>query len=130
MASFQGPFKFRTKRSFELCDIKDPQILRATVEFNGVLTELPVNSITISISSSHSNVIDIDHSYHYLEDNKRTYGRWYESVAMNTFRTLPGATYIHRIRYYEDDRVENGGGPAVITLYFTEKAAQLLRDIF
>ena len=130
MASFHGPFKFRTKRSLQLCDTDDAQILRATIDFNGTLTELPVNSISISISPIYADILDVEHSYDYIENDKKMYGRWYDSVPMNTFRTLPGATYIHRISYYEDDRVENGGGPAVLTIYFTEEAAQTLRLMF
>lgn len=128
---FKGPFRFRTKRSIELVPLptihsKDPAILRATIEFNGSLIELPVNSFSISLHDTHSDMLDLDHSYHYIENGKRMYGRWYDSVPMNTFRTLPGATYIHTIEYYEDDRVENGGGRAVFTIYFTENAAQSL----
>jgi hypothetical protein len=78
----------------------------------------------------YADTLDLYHSYYYLENDTKMYGTWYDSVPMNTFRTLPGARYIHRILYYEDDRVENGGGPAVLTIYFTEEAAQSLSDRF
>jgi len=130
MASFHGPFKFRTKRSLQLSDTDNAEILRATIECNGTLTELPVNTLSIGISPMYADTLEIDHSYYYLENYTKMYGRWYDSVPMNTFRTLAGARYIHRILYYEDDRVENGEGPAELTIYFTEEAAQSLSARF
>lgn len=131
MVSFEGPSEFMTRKSKILRDSKNPSIIRATMYFNNEIIELNENRFSVGMYDRNKDTLQIDHTYTYLEsDNTRLFASWYETVPLDTFRVLSGTKYTHRISYYEDSRIENGGGPANFIIEFTDEAAQELRLTF
>jgi hypothetical protein len=127
MVTLQGPSEFKTRRSTILCDFKNPSILRATVLFRGIENILHTNYFSVSFNRRNNGSLDIYHRYDYLtDDNIKMFGRWYDSVALDTFRVMAGTTYTHTVDY-EDDTTT---GKATITLEFTDEATLILREAF
>lgn len=127
MVTLQGPSEFKTRRSTILCDSKNPSILRATIVFRGIQNILHTNVFSVGFDRRNKDILDIYHRYDYLtNDNIKMFGRWYDSVALDTFRVMPDTTYIHTIDY-EDDTTN---GKATITLEFNEEATLMLREAF
>ena len=127
MVSLHGPSEFKTKTSKILCDAKNPSILRATLVLNGEGIELNENKFNVNIDRRRDKLM-IYHSYDYITDTTKMFGRWYDSVALDTFRVLTDTTYTHTIPSYED----NDGNciSAIAVLEFTEEAKKNLQEAF
>jgi hypothetical protein len=134
MVLLEGPSEFTTKNSKILRDSKYQSIIKATLYFNNEIIELNENHFSLGISGisgRNRDTLQIYHIYKYLEsDNSKMCGRWYDIVPLDTFRVLSGTKYTHSISYYEDDRVEHGGGPAMFVIEFTDEAVDCLRNAF
>ena len=122
MVSLHGPSEFKTRTSKILCDAKNISILRATLILNGEVIELNKNIFNVNIDRRRDELM-IYHTYEYITDNVKMFGRWYDNVSLDTFRVLTETRYTHAIPRYED-----GSATAVIEL--TEEAINILREAF
>jgi len=126
--AFEGPSEFRPKKI--LRDLKDPMILRATLTVGGETIVLDENYFSVGFDRPNDDIVNVYHRYCYIDTkNVKMFGRWYDTIPLDTFRVLKDTTYTHMIPNYEG---EDGSciGIAKVVIEFTEDAIQILRERF
>jgi len=117
---FRGPCEYK-KGAFK--NLKHFEILDASIQLAGKVIPLPENCFSVE---QMGNSLYVAHSYRFFDEDANICGsQWFNSeMPLHTFKNVK-SLFRHVIHEYHDGSY-NGG--AIIRIFFTEKAAEELRN--
>jgi hypothetical protein len=124
---FKGPNYWNQTRG-EYTPYRKPDSIRVTMEWNGILREVPYSSLEVSVKKKTPHKIFLYFSFDYIQDGIRHSGRWYDTeVSLNNLKEITNNTFTYVINDFKDHTISEDPVLCITRITFRPANAEWLK---
>jgi hypothetical protein len=124
---FKGPNYWNQTRG-EYIPYRKPDSIRVTMEWNGILRDVPYSSLKVSVKKETPHKVFLYFSFDYIQDGVRHSGRWYDTeVPLDILKEITNNTLTYGINDFKDHNISEEPVLCITRITFRPATAQWLK---